>query len=269
VVVVAGSNYHVTTTWESGSSAGERLSRAVDRPGASLYVQLQRTIDAFAKADAARHHPGADTGQSKPGSPPSQGSASAPPSATSTPSPTNPSTAGSSGSGSGIGWIIALVVAAAVVTAATLAATRRARQRRHWQREAAADAHSQVEADLVKLGDDISALDIDSSMPNAGAEAKDEYSKAIDCYQEAERRLKSSDDAYQFAKGRETLARGQEHVRAAAAMFASGSAPLRTTPTSALDTTMADQLQRLASLHDRGDLTDEEFAEQKRQLIGD
>jgi hypothetical protein len=32
---------------------------------------------------------------------------------------------------------------------------------------------------------------------------------------------------------------------------------------------MADQLQRLASLHDRGDLSDAEFAEQKRLLIGE
>jgi hypothetical protein len=262
VIVVSGSNYHVTTSWESGTTAAERLGRAVNHPGDSLVVQMRKAIDSFAKADAARHHPGSGGGQSHTATTNDQGTVTAP-------STTNGPSNQNGGSSSG-GLIAALVILVLILIPATLFGTRFARRQMrasHWQREAAADSRTQAQADLVKLGEDIGALDIDSSMPKASAQAKDEYSKAIDAYQEAEQRLKSSDDAYQFAKGREALARGQEHVRAAGALFGGGSAPLQTTPTAAGDTSIADQLQRLASLHDRGDLTDMEFAEQKRQLI--
>jgi Short C-terminal domain len=264
VIVVSGSNYHVTTSWESGTAAAERLGRAVNHTGDSLFVQMRKAIDSFAKADAARHHPGFPGGQSQTATTDNQGAVTAP---STTSGPNNQNGGSSSG-----GLIAGIVILVLILIPATLFGTRFARRQMrasHWQREATADSRTQAEADLVKLGEDIGALDIDSSMPNASAQAKDEYAEAIDCYQEAERRLKNSGDAYQFAKGRDALARGQEHVSAAAALFGGGSAPLQTTPTSAGDTTMADQLQRLASLHDRGDLTDEEFAEQKRLLIGD
>jgi hypothetical protein len=266
VVVVAGDSYHVTTTWESGTAAGERLGKAVNGPGESLPAQMRRTIDSFAKADSARHHPGSDTGQSGAGTTTSQGGITSPSTSN------GAGSSGSSGSSSG-GAIAGLIVLVLILIPATLFGTRFARRRMrasHWQREATADTRSQAQSDLVKLGEDIGALDIDSSMPNASAQGKDEYGKAIECYQEAERRLKNPDDAYQFARGREALARGQQHLSAATGLFGGGGSPqLERTRTASVDGTTVEQLQRLAALHDRGDLTDEEFAEQKRLLIGD
>jgi hypothetical protein len=231
---------------------------------------MRKAINSFAKADAARHHPGSGRGgsggggQSQTTTTNNQGAVTAPPGTTGL---------GNQNGGSSSGGLIAgLVILVLILIPATVFGTRFARRRMrasHWQREATADSRTQAQADLVKLGEDIGSLDIDSSMPNASAQAKDEYGKAIECYQEAERRLKTPDDAYQFAKGREALSRGQGHVSAAAALFGGGSTPLKTTRASAVNATMTDQLQRLASLHDRGDLTDEEFAEQKRLLIGD
>ncbi len=270
VVVVAGSNYHVTTTWESGTAAGERLGKAVNGPGESFPTQMRRTIDSFAKADAARHHPGSDTGQSGAGTTPSQSGVTSP--STSNGGGGGSGSASNGGSSSG-GAIAGLIVLVLILIPATLFGTRFARRRMRasrWQREATADARSQAQSDLVKLGEDIGALDIDSSMPNASAQAKDEYSKAIECYQEAERRLKNPDDAYQFARGREALARGQQHLSAATELFGGARSPqLERTRTPSVDGTTIDQLQRLAALHDRGELTDEEFTAQKRLLIGE
>ena len=75
-----------------------------------------------------------------------------------------------------------------------------------------ADARVEARAELVKLGEEIEALDIDSSMPDASARGKDEYSKAIDSYEEVERRLRNAEDDVQFRRAVEALRRGREHV---------------------------------------------------------
>jgi hypothetical protein len=56
-------------------------------------------------------------------------------------------------------------------------------------------------------------------MPNASARGKDEYAAAIECYQDAERRLKTPDDDYQFERAVEAIKRGLAHVRAADQLF--------------------------------------------------
>jgi hypothetical protein len=270
VIVVAGGNYHVTTTWGSGDAAGERLSKAVSRPGDPLADQLRRAIDSFAKADSAAGHPGSATSKSPTSTSTSDdnGSATSP---SSPPATSSPSTGNASGGGGGSGGLIALIVLLVVVILPTAffgsRVARRQLRASHWRREASADVHSQANADLVKLGEDIGALDIDSSMPNANTQGKDEYGKAIEAYQEAEQRLKNSGDEYQFAKGREALARGRQHLDAATALFGSSQSAPRPRP--AIDGTTVEELQRLAKLHDRGDLSDAEFADQKRQIIGD
>ena len=255
VILVAGSNYHVTTTWETGEAARQRLAAAVGHPGDSLYKQLQRTVDSFAKADAAAGHPGAtSTEQTGPGS-------------------TNRSSSShhSSGSSGIVGVIVVVVVLLILFASGGLAALRRARgsmRAEHWRKEQSADEHAQAQSDFVKLGDDIGALDIDSSMPNANPQAKDEYAKALDCYQDAEQRLKRADDAYQFAKAQEALSRGAEHIRAAQQLFSA--APAATATATAADTAgVVDRISKLAALHQQGALTDAEFAAEKHKLLGD
>jgi hypothetical protein len=200
VIVVAGSNYHVTTTWEAVEVARRRLSDAVDRPGDPLSVQLRRVIDMFAAADTAAGHPGSQSSEQTSTNPGSSGTGS-----------------GSSGGGSA-GLIVGVIVLAIVlIVAAVLLVPRVRRSRRaaHWRREQQDDARSQTQAALVKLGEDISALDIDSSMPNANPHGRDEYASAIDCYQEAEERLRHPDDAYQFDRAQQALRRGAGHIREA------------------------------------------------------
>jgi hypothetical protein len=203
VILVAGSNYHVTTTWGTGESARRRLAAAVGHPGDSLYTQLRRTIDSFASADAAAGHPGsASTEQTGPGSSSSPSSARH-----------------SSGSGGLIIGIGVVLVVLAIVAASFAGRARGSLRAAHWRREQEADIHAQAQTDFVKLGEDIAALDIDSSMPNASAEANAEYAKALDCYEDAEQRLKHADDAYQFAQAQEALRRGAQHIQAAQQLF--------------------------------------------------
>jgi hypothetical protein len=59
VIVVSGSNYHVSATWGTADEARERLRDAVGRPNDSLEVQMRRAIDSFAAGDATAGHPGA------------------------------------------------------------------------------------------------------------------------------------------------------------------------------------------------------------------
>jgi hypothetical protein len=258
-IVVAGSSYHVTTTWESGEAARARLATAVGHPGDSLYKQLERSVDSFATADAAAGHPGASsTEQTGPGS--------------SSPSSSSHSS-GSSGNG---GTIIAIVVLVILLGSGGLVALRRARgsmRAEHWRKEQTADERAQAETDFGKLGDDIGALDIDSSMPNANPQAKDEYAKALDCYQDAEQRLKRADDAYQFAKAQEALSQGAQHIRVAQQLFsAAPAAPAATAATAATAANTAgvvDRIAKLAALHQQGALTDAEFAAEKQKLLGD
>jgi hypothetical protein len=251
-VVVAGNNYHVTTTWESGEAARHRLATAVNRAGDSLYVQLRRTVDSFAAADAAAGHPGSSsteqTGQTgRAGQGSSKGQSS--------------SSGHSSGSGGIVVPIIIVVIILALLGAGYARRARGSMRAAHWRKEQEADIHTQAQADFVKLGDDIGALDIDSSMPGANTEAKSEYAKALDSYQDAEQRLKRSDDAYQFAQAQDALRRGAQHIAAAQQLFSAAPAPV--------SAGTLDQISKLADLHEQGALTDAEFAEEKHKLLGD
>ena len=111
--------------------------------------------------------------------------------------------------------------------------------------------------DFIKLGEAISALDIDSSLATASPAGKDEYQHAIGCYEAAERRLKNADDAYQFQKAVWAIEAGLRHVQAADQLF---------NPPEDVNREVSD-IARLAELHRSGALTDAEFAEQKAKLI--
>ena len=271
-IIVAGYNYHVSTTWGSGTAAGNRLAAAVNRPGDSLYVQLQRAIDSFARADAKAGHPGANSSEQNTPAP-SQGQVTAP---TNTSKGFTGSTGSSSSGGGSAGLIAALigaVIVLLVISVPVVRSVRRSRTASHWRKEESADVHAQAQADFIKLGEDIGSLDIDSSMPNADADGKEEYSKAIDCYQDAERRLQKPDDNYQFERALDALKRGRAHLDAATRMFNASGQPAMATAhgggSSAENGKVVDQLAALATLHERGELTDAEFDEQKRRLLSD
>ena len=60
------------------------------------------------------------------------------------------------------------------------------RRRRREQRDQLAEVKEFARDDLVALGEDIRALDLDVEMPSASPEAKQHYSRAVECYQAAD-----------------------------------------------------------------------------------
>lgn len=164
-------------------------------------------------------------------------------------------------SGQGSSFPVALTVAvAAVVLLCALGGgqyLRQVRRSSRRQHEESADAHAKAHDDFIKLGEAISALDIDSELANASPAGKDEYRHAIGCYEAAERRLKHESDAYQFQKAVWAIEAGLRHCHAADQLF---------NPPDNVNKDI-DDLARLADLHRSGALTDAEFAEQKAKLI--
>jgi hypothetical protein len=217
VIVVAGPNVWGSTSWEDGAAARSRLAAAFAHSSESLASQLRRAVDSFARGDAAADHPKLSAAAT----------ATGPATATSpgtTPVPTATQAIGGSrrSSGSGVGLIVGLVALGLVLVAtASIAGPRLRRRRRatHRRDEERQDLKDQTQSDFGKLGDAIGALDIDSSMPNASARGKDEYAAAIECYQDAERRLKTPDDDYQFERAVEAIKRGLAHVHTADQLF--------------------------------------------------
>jgi hypothetical protein len=214
VIVVAGPNVWGSTSWEDNEAARSRLAAAFAHSSEPLASQLRRAVDSFARGDAAADHPklraaATSTSPATAASPGTSGASQA-------------SRDSRTSGGSGVGLIVGLValglvlVAAASIAGPRLRRSRRAAHRRDEERQ---DLKGQTQSDFGTLGDAIGALDIDSSMPNASARGKDEYAAAIECYQDAERRLKTPDDDYQFERAVEAIKRGLAHVHAADQLF--------------------------------------------------
>jgi hypothetical protein len=208
VVVVAGPTVWGTTSWEDGAAATGRLSTAFKNDHDSLARQLRKTITSFASGDAAAGHPQISSSQGNSGTSGNSGNSGS----------SGSSGSSSSSSGGIAGVIIGIVVLLLIVGYFAMKmgpGVRRARKASHWRKEEHADLVQQVNADFARLGEEIEALDIDTSMPNASGNGKDEYSKAMDCYQEAERRLKQPDDEYQFHHAQQAVHNGLQHIHAA------------------------------------------------------
>jgi len=192
-------NFWVGSTWKSSDAAQTQLNNVIDayhHGQASLFDDLRLEIESFARSDAAAGHPAL-------GSAGSAGSASA-------------------GGGSNAALIAVLIVAAILVLIGTVLAGGRLRgslRASHRRREEIADAHARANTNLSKLAGQIEALDIDSSMPAASTKGKDEYAKALDDFEDAQRRLRRSRDAYQFEQAVQAINRGLEHVGNAERLF--------------------------------------------------
>lgn len=128
------------------------------------------------------------------------------------------------GSGGGSGFLLLLLGIPAVLLG--LGRLRRKREARAQLEEVKAFARE----DLVALGEDIRALDLDVEMPDADPTAKAEYNRAVECYTEA-------DDAWDRARHVEdmegvasSLEEGRFAMTAAKARLAGEAVPERRPP---------------------------------------
>jgi hypothetical protein len=106
--------------------------------------------------------------------------------------------AADSGSGGGAGAVLGIAVAVLAVVGGGALVLRSRRRRRERERELA-QVKAVAQEDLVALGDDIRALDIDTQMPGVNPDAVTHYSAAVESYRKAA-------DALDRARGPEDMA---------------------------------------------------------------
>ena len=221
-----GGAYNVAAdSWEAPDLAVSRFEDALGIAG-TVQEALKLGIPAMAKGDAAAGHPGRNGISPSGGAPaPSSGPSgvASGPSGSSATSRSGGSASRSSDVGLIIGLVLfALLVGAIVAYYATkgFSSARASHKRARWRHEERADTFDQAQADFVKLGEEIEALDIDTSMPGADPGGKAEYAQALEAHDEAEQRLaKAKDDDYQLSKAITVITSGREHLRRASEIF--------------------------------------------------
>jgi hypothetical protein len=135
---------------------------------------------------------------------------------------------GGDSDGGGFGIPNALLIAAGVGGAALLVARRRRRSR---QRAAElAQVKGEAEADLLALADDIRALDLDVEMPDADSRAKEDYARALEAYEEADRRLDRARSPEELEPVSQALEEGRYAMASAKARLEGREPPERRPP---------------------------------------
>jgi hypothetical protein len=241
----SNSNWWVGSTWEDSQTAQTELNDVIQgykNGQGSFYEDLQLEIGSFAYRDSQAGDPALGSGGGSAGG-----------------------GGGGGGTGAALGLILGLGIPLTLIVVPFMIfggrRWKRNRQKAEETEDKQVDARAKAQTDLVKLGSEITRLDIDSSLATANAQGKDEYRHALGCYEAGERRLKDSDDhpddQYRFKKAQWAIEAGLKHIAAADTLF-------NPAPDPAKD---VDDLAKLDALHRSGALTDAEFAEQKAKLI--
>jgi hypothetical protein len=207
LVLTTGSAFHVVTSHGVVGPTAAALRSAVEsnrRRG--LDAQLLAAVDGIAEVD-----PGADADANAP--------APSPP--TGTPEPDN--TVDDVGDSFRLG---VLIVAAAIALPFLLGAIALLLTWRR-RREAAEDREQLERGDardeLVALGEEIQALDLDVEMPNASPRGRDEYERALKLYDRANQLLAQKDPSeVELYEARRSLEEGRSRIAEAREALAAG-----------------------------------------------
>jgi hypothetical protein len=204
LLVTTGTAFHVVTSHAVVEPTAAAVRAAVEsHRSEGLDAQLLAAVDGIAEVD-----PGADSDLNVP-----------PPSAPATPRPDQV------GDDIGEGFRIGLLIVAAAIAlpfligaVALLMALRRRRAAVH-------DREQLDEGDardgLVALGEGLEALDLDVDMPNASPRGREEYERALNLYDRANRLLlKDNPSEVELYEARRSIEEG--HTRLAAARDALG-----------------------------------------------
>jgi uncharacterized membrane protein YgcG len=130
-----------------------------------------------------------------------------------------------SGDGGGFPFVL---VAVLVLVVGLFGFTRVRRHRR--EREELEQVKSVAREDLIALGDDIRALDLDVEMPGIEAETKEHYGLAVQRYQEADEAWRRARRAPDMERVTSLLEEGRWAMSAAKAKLAGESVPERRPP---------------------------------------
>ena len=135
------------------------------------------------------------------------------------------------GDGGGGGFPVGLLLLLGVPLAALLfMRNRRRRQEEEQARAELEDVSRLAREDLVALGEDIRALDLDVQMPGADTEGKGHYDQAVERYSEAEQALDRARRPEDIEAVTSALEEGRWAMAAAKAELAGETAPERRPP---------------------------------------
>ena len=113
---------------------------------------------------------------------------------------------------------------------AALFAVRRSRRQKREREEQVGELRETAHEDLAALGQDIRALDLDVEMPGVDPQGKEDYGRAVERYDEAERALDRAKDPADFAPIAEALEEGRWAMASAKARLEGQPAPERRPP---------------------------------------
>jgi hypothetical protein len=111
-------------------------------------------------------------------------------------------------------WLLVLAGVAAVVALLAL------RGRRRRLREEAVElerARTAVRDEVIALGNEIRALEVDMDLPDVDPQAKQRYGEAIECYQQAEQLLDAARREEDLERAQEQVSAGRRAIEAARA----------------------------------------------------
>ena len=137
---------------------------------------------------------------------------------------------GGGGGGVGIGAIAVLALLVVGGGALIFGARRRRREREAERRRQLEEVKQVAQEDLVALGDDIRALDLDTSMPDADPEAVRHYTEAVDQYQKASDALDRARRTEELAPVSAALEAGRYEMSATKAVLEGRPVPERRPP---------------------------------------
>jgi hypothetical protein len=196
LIVVAGSDYWVVTSYPQSDAAADALRAAVNKsPDDRLVDELLAAIPRLGRID-----PGPESdpdGQEPP----------------SVPDPDDFFDDVGDAFKLGV-LIVAVAVALPFILGAVLLAAR-ARRRRAREKEVRESGERSADDELLALGEDIESLDLDTSMPNAPRAALTEYEQAIAHYDQANELLEGDPTEYRVEQARAAIAAGRRHIAAA------------------------------------------------------
>ena len=193
----AGATQGVLPTGEAGRLARQAFDAKRDEGTAAVLSDFVRRVG------KARGDAGSDTGVGESGG-----------------------AGGGSDGGGGKGW---LVIAGIAVVAGLFGLFRRRRRRREEETQFE-QARGVARDDVISLGEEIRALDLDIDMPDADAEAKRHYGVAVDHYQLAEQALEGARRPDDLRGVSERLEEGRFEMEAARARLEGRAVPERRAP---------------------------------------
>jgi hypothetical protein len=137
---------------------------------------------------------------------------------------------GGGGSGPDIGGPSTLAVLGVLAVGGGAFAFARARRRRRELAAQMDELRRVARDDLVSLGDEVRAVDLDVEMPGASPAAREDLGKALACYEEAERRFAAARTPEDFGPVTSACEEGRYWMAAVRAQLAGHARPERRAP---------------------------------------